>query len=92
MEEKTLKIELKQLLVAELNLLADDGSPLDPNSIEDDSPFFSEEDGLNLDSVDALTLIPVINEKYGVEIEDEEQGQEAFQNISSLAKFILERL
>lgn len=92
MDEKTLKKELKELIVSELNLLKEDGSPLAPESIKDDSPFFSEEEGLNLDSVDALTLIPAINEKYGVEIEDEEQGQEAFQDINSLSRFILNRI
>ncbi len=92
MDEITLKNELKNLIVSELNLLDENGSPLDPDSIGDEMPFFSSEEGLNLDSVDALTLIPVINEKYGVEIEDEEQGQEAFQNINSLAGFILSRI
>ncbi len=92
MDEKTLKSELKDLIVKELNLLDENGSPLDPVTIGDELAFFSDENGLNLDSVDALTLIPVINEHYGVEIEDEEQGQEAFQNINSLAKFILGRI
>jgi len=90
MQIEALKAELKDIIVKELNLLDEQGNPLKPETIADDVPLFNDERGPNLDSVDALTLIPVIGDRYGVDIEDEEQGEKAFRNVAALAAFITE--
>ncbi len=79
------RLRIKQILVETLNL-----EGMTPESIEDDSPLWGE-GGLGLDSVDALELMVVLEQEYGVRVEDEEIGQEALANIVSL-EALLERL
>jgi acyl carrier protein len=76
-----LKIELKQLLVTELNL-----EQRDPASISDDCALFGE--GLELDSLDALQLATSVEERYGVTIPEGPEARHAFASISALAHYI----
>jgi acyl carrier protein len=43
---------------------------------------------LGLDSIDILELALAVEEAYGLKIDDEELGKEAFRSIASLAEFI----
>ena len=81
MDVATLKVELKALIVRELNL-----EGRDPASIDDDAPLFGE--GLGLDSLDALQLAMSIEEKFGVRIPEGPEGRVAFASVASLAKHI----
>ena len=60
--------------------------------VDDDAPifvfFYSEGEGLGLDSVDALELVVGLKEKFGLEISDEEMG--IFQSIATIADYIRE--
>lgn len=58
-----------------------------PEDIEDSAPIFVE--GLGLDSIDALELVVLIEERFHVTIPDEEVGKSAFASIDALADFIL---
>ncbi|MEO7092401.1 MAG: phosphopantetheine-binding protein [Polyangiales bacterium] len=78
----TLKVELKSLIVRELNL-----EGRDPASIEDSAPLFGE--GLGLDSLDALQLAMSIEEKYAVRIPEGPEGRTAFASVTALAEWIL---
>lgn len=80
----SLKTELKGLIVETLNL-----SDIDPQSIKDDEPLF--ENGLGLDSIDALELVLSLEKKYGVKITSSEQSREALASIDTLAGFIEQR-
>lgn len=82
MDKETLKSELKRLIIETLRL-----EDIKPDSIKDDEPLFGE--GLGLDSIDALELVVAIEKKYGVLIEDEEVGIEAFASIDALADFVI---
>lgn len=82
MTQTNSKSELKEMIVSCLNL-----EDVAAQDIEDDAPLFGDE-GLGLDSVDALTLVVQIERDYGVEIEDEEVGRQAFASINALADFI----
>ena len=82
MDRNELKNDLKQLLVEGLKL---DG--VRPESIQDDEPIFVE--GLGLDSIDALELVVLVEEKFRVVIPDEEVGKLAFASINALAEYIL---
>lgn len=82
MTQSSFKNELKAMIVSCLNL-----EDVSPEEIEDAAPLFGD-DGLGLDSVDALTLVVQIERDYGVEIEDEEVGRQAFASVDALAQFI----
>jgi acyl carrier protein len=81
MERDALKLKLKEILVTGLRL-----QDLDPAGIVDDQPIFVE--GLGLDSIDALELVVLIEEHFGVAIPDEDVGQRAFASIDSLADYV----
>jgi acyl carrier protein len=79
-----LKRRLKELLVDRLKL------DRTPESIGDAEPLFGPE-GLGLDSIDALELVLGIEQQFGVKIENEEVGTEAFGSVDRLADFVLAR-
>jgi acyl carrier protein len=80
MDRAQLLAEVKGLLITGLRL---DRAPAD---IPDDSPIFG--DGLGLDSIDALELVVLVEEKFQVAIPDEEVGKQAFASVASLVDFI----
>lgn len=84
-EPQDLKVRIKNMLVDRLKL------EIDPAAIEDDAPLFSEE-GLGLDSIDALELVLGVEQELGVRIDDEEVGSKAFASVSALAEFVEERM
>jgi len=57
--------------------------------IDPDAPLFGE--GLGLDSIDALELAVVVKQRYGVKIEDDEEGRKAFASLRALHSFIRSR-
>ncbi len=77
------KAELKEMLIKGLSL-----EDVTPEEIGDDDPLFGEEDGLGLDSLDAVELVVLVQKEYDVQIENAEQGQEAFASINALDAFI----
>jgi len=76
-----LRIELKALIVRELNLQG-----RDPATIDDEAPLFGE--GLGLDSLDALQLAMSIEEHFKVRIPEGKEARPIFRSIASLAEFI----
>lgn len=76
--------EIKALLVAELNL-----SGRDPGSIPDDAPLFGE-GGLGLDSLDALQIAMLVEERFGIRVPEGEDARPIFRSVSSLAEFVEE--
>ena len=78
-----LKIEVKQLIISSLNL-----TDVTVDTIVDDAPLFQE--GLGLDSIDALELAVAIERKFHVTIPDEAVGKRAFESVNSLTAFIAE--
>lgn len=73
--------KLKGEIIEQLNL-----EDLSPADIGTDDPLFR--DGLGLDSIDALELIVLVNENYGITIPDPEEGVKAFQSVRTMAEFI----
>ena len=82
MPETSLQKQLKKIIIEELNL-----EDIDISEINDDDPLFGDE-GLGLDSLDAVELVVLIQKHFGVEIKDMEEGREALASISSLTDFI----
>lgn len=81
MKNAQLRAELKRLIVTELNLTG-----RHPDSIGDDAPLFGA--GLGLDSLDALQLAMVIEEKLGVRIPEGEEARAVFQSVGAIADHI----
>ncbi|OGR02085.1 MAG: acyl carrier protein [Deltaproteobacteria bacterium RIFOXYD12_FULL_50_9] len=82
MEE--LKQQLKEIIVRDLKL-----QDVKPADINDDAPLFEE--GMGLDSLDAVEMVVLIQKHFGVQIEDMDEGKEAFRSINALAQFIMQR-
>ena len=78
-----LKQEIKQLIIDSLGL--EDISAAD---IDDQAPLFGDE-GLGLDSVDALELGLAVQKHFGFQLDGENQElRDSFANVSTLAAFI----
>lgn len=61
------------------------------DDIQPDTLLF-DQDGLGLDSLDAVELVVIIEKYYGVAINDPEIAKTAFKNLDVLADYILEHL
>ncbi len=76
--------ELKALLISELNL-----EDISPDDIDENAPLFNE--GLGLDSIDALELAVILEKTYKVKIKSgDTRNTEIFSSLNSLASFIAE--
>ena len=73
--------QLKQEIIQALNL-----AEITPDDIDADAPLFDE--GLGLDSIDALELIVLMEKNYGIRLQDPNQGKEIFQSVSVMADYI----
>ena len=73
---------LKVQLVEELNL-----EEINPEDIDTDAPLFGEE-GLKLDSIDALEIILLLEKHYGLRIGDPKAGKSIFYSVKTLADYI----
>lgn len=77
---------IKQIIIDALGL---EGVTLE--MIEDDAPLFDPDQGLGLDSVDALELMVVLEKDFGIEVDQEEIDPEVFQTVASLEEFLAAR-
>jgi acyl carrier protein len=78
-----LKADLKKQIIEALNL-----KHLKPEDISDDQPLFME--GLGLDSIDALELIVLLQQKHDVKIENPQDGPKIFRSVNTMAEYITE--
>ncbi|NDV81065.1 phosphopantetheine-binding protein [Bacteroides sp. 51] len=74
--------KLKNELIEELNL-----EEITPADIDAEAPLFGEE-GLGLDSIDALEIILILERNYGIKIANPGEGKEIFYSIRTLAEYI----
>jgi acyl carrier protein len=81
MEAADVRQQLKELMVAELNL---EGRT--PADIDDAAPLFGE--GLGLDSLDALQLAMSVEERFGVKIPEGPEARPIFASVDALVAHI----
>lgn len=74
--------QLKRELITELNL-----EEITPEEIDAEAPLFGDE-GLGLDSIDALEIILILERSYGIKIENPAEGKHIFYSVRTLADFI----
>src|SRR5438093_11074353 len=60
--------------------------PITPAEIQDDMPLFDE--GLGLDSIDALEIVLELQRSFGVEISDERVGKGVRPSVRTIAELI----
>lgn len=77
-----LKEELKSKIIEALNL-----EDMNPSDMEDDAPLFGDE-GLGLDSIDALELIVLLEKNYGIKITDPKEGKDIFKSINVMSDYV----
>ena len=77
-----LEHEIKQVIIA--SLMLEDIAPAD---IDTEAPLFNE--GLGLDSIDALDLAMTLEERYGVRgSQDIQENRRRFSSVRALAAFV----
>jgi acyl carrier protein len=76
-----IKENLKEQIIERLNL--EDVKPAD---IKDNEPLFGGD--LALDSIDALELIVLFENFYGIKVTDPEEGKKVFETINTMADYI----
>lgn len=81
-EQTPAQLEMAELLVESLNLEDITAAEIDPQM-----PLFGE--GLGLDSIDALEIALAISQKYGVQMQaDDDKVRNAFATLESLTNFV----
>lgn len=80
-----IKNNLKKYLVTDLHL-----EDVNPDDIADEAPLFGDE-GLGLDSLDAVELVVLLQKHFGVLVKDMEEAKDAFASVNSLSDFIISR-
>ncbi len=74
--------ELKEEIIKALNL-----EEMTPNDIADNDALFGDE-GLGLDSIDALELIMLLEKKYGIKLANPAEGKAIFKSVAAIADFV----
>jgi acyl carrier protein len=77
---ETLAAQVKAAIVRCLRM------PIKPEEIQDDVPLFDE--GLGLDSIDALEIVLELQRSFGVEISDEQVGRRVLRDVRTIVEFI----
>jgi acyl carrier protein len=81
-ENTSIHDELKALIVDALAL-----EDIAASEIETDAPLFVE--GLGLDSIDSLEIAMVLEERYGVTLDDDpDTNRKIFESVRSLGEFV----
>jgi acyl carrier protein len=81
MDRDALRSEVKDLLATGLRL------QVAATDIPDETPIFGET--LGLDSIDALELVVLVEDRFHVSIPDEDVGRRAFASVNALVDFII---
>jgi len=82
MSEENLEIEIAQMIIDALSLEDISASEINP-----EEPLFN--DGLGLDSIDALELSVALSKKYGLELRNNDaNNKEIFSSLRSLTRYV----
>lgn len=73
---------LKNQIIQALNL-----EDMSENDIDENAPLFGDE-GLGLDSIDALEIIVLLEKNYGIHLSSAEEGKKIFKSVRTIAEFV----
>lgn len=74
--------KLKAQLIEALNL-----EEVKPEDIDPAAPLFGDE-GLGLDSIDALEIILLLDKEYGIKLKNPAEGKQVFHSVKTMADYI----
>lgn len=74
--------QLKEQIIKALNL-----EEMTPEDIDTEAPLFGD-DGLGLDSIDALELIVLLEKEYGIKLANPAEGKAIFKSVASIADYV----
>ena len=75
-------LKLKEQIIEALNL-----EEMTPEDIDEQAPLFGD-DGIGLDSIDALELIVLLEKEYGIRLANPAEGKEIFKNVATIAEYV----
>ena len=79
--------QLKEQIIEALNL-----EEMTPDDIDNEAALFASpsevEEGLGLDSIDALELIVLLEKNYGIRLANPAEGKAIFKNIATIADYV----
>lgn len=73
---------LKEQIIDALNL-----EEIQPEDINAEAPIFGDE-GLGLDSIDALELIVLLEKNYGIRFADPSEAKKVFESVATIADYV----
>lgn len=79
---ETLTNQLKEQIIKALNL-----EEMTIDDIDNDAPLFGD-DGLGLDSIDALELIVLLEKEYGIKLANPAEGKAIFKSVATIADYV----
>ena len=74
--------ELTERIIEALNL-----SDLSQDDFDCDAPLFGD-DGIGLDSIDALEIIMLLEKHYGIRLANAAEGKDIFKSVRTLAEYV----
>lgn len=77
-------LELKEKIIDALNL-----EDMTPEELDSSAPLFGN-DGIGLDSIDALEIIVLLEKDYGIRLANAGEGKAIFTSIDSIARYVQE--
>lgn len=79
---ETLINQLKEQIIKALNL-----EEMTIDDIDNEAPLFGDE-GLGLDSIDALELIVLLEKEYGIKLANPAEGKAIFKSVATIADYV----
>lgn len=86
MDFEQLKYDIKYMIIEEC-----EKEDIEPDDISDDVELFSDESGLELDSLDALQISMGLMKKYNIRLGDSKEFRRNVTTIEKLAEYINEQ-
>lgn len=74
--------ELKGKIIEALNL-----NDLSMEDFDNDAPLFGD-DGIGLDSIDALEIIMILEKNYGIRLANAAEGRDIFKSVRAIAEYV----
>jgi len=81
-----LKYDLKAMIIEEC-----EKEDITPDDVPNDVELFSEESGLELDSLDALQISMGLQNRYGIRLGDSKEFRRVVTTIDALAELVKEK-
>lgn len=74
--------ELKEKIIEALNL-----EDLSVEEFDENAPLFGD-DGIGLDSIDALEIIVLLEKNYGIRLANAAEGKSIFKSVRNIAEYV----